>query len=111
MAVSKLRNRVVLFRLTQDEYNSVQKACAEGSARSISDFARMRILGSGSDISSLTQIESTLAELSQSVENLTRLLTADKNQDKTSDQSSVQPRASAATAGHNGTGLSTPGGD
>src|SRR4051812_35348764 len=103
MAVSKLRNRVVLFRLTQDEYDSVQKACVEGSARSISDFARVRILGSAPDSTSLAQIESTLAELSRSVENLTRLIM----QDRTLDPSGVQPRTSAATAGHNGSGSST----
>ena len=45
MAVTKPRNRVVLFRLTQDEYEAVQAACSENSARSLSDFARARILG------------------------------------------------------------------
>ena len=33
MAISKPRNRVVLFRLTQEEYAQVQQACAEESAR------------------------------------------------------------------------------
>ena len=105
MAVSKLRNRVVLFRLTQDEYDSVQKACVEGSARSISDFARVRILGSG-DNSSLAQVESQLAELSRAVENLTHLLTQGKNLDE-----SVAPRANVAAAGHNGSALPKSAGD
>ena len=74
MAVSKLRNRVVLFRLTQDEYDRVQQACADASARSISDFARARILGDPANGPSLSQIETKLAELSHSVEKLARSL-------------------------------------
>ena len=47
MAISKPRNRVVLFRLTQEEFSEVQQACENGAARSVSDYARARILGVG----------------------------------------------------------------
>ena len=44
MAVSKPRNRTLIFRLTQDEYDFLQAAST--GARSLSDFARERLLGS-----------------------------------------------------------------
>lgn len=75
MPVMKPRNRVVLFRLTQDEYNYLQAACSAGSARSLSDFARSRILGPAiAEEPSLTQVEEKLAELKFAVEQLTQTL-------------------------------------
>jgi hypothetical protein len=44
MAVNKPRNRSLIFRLTQDEYECLQ--AASSGARSLSDFARERLLGS-----------------------------------------------------------------
>lgn len=96
MAVSKLRNRVVLFRLTQDEYDHVQQACTDASARSISDFARARILGPASDVSALAQIESRVEDLSRAVENLTQLIL---KRDRNSTETVVAPRSDAAAAG------------
>jgi hypothetical protein len=90
MAVSKPRNRVVLFRLTQDEYNQVQEACASGAARSVSDFARARILGGPTDATSMTQIESRLAELSRTVERLTNVV-----------ETAVAPRSGVSSVGGN----------
>jgi len=75
MPVMKPRNRVVLFRLTQDEYNYLQAACSAGSARSISDFARSRILGPApSEDLPLTQVEEKLSALKQAVDQLTQSL-------------------------------------
>jgi len=45
-----LRNKIVLFRLTEDEYKSLRSASHETGARSLSDFARTEIMsriGSG----------------------------------------------------------------
>jgi outer membrane murein-binding lipoprotein Lpp len=97
MAISKPRNRVVLFRLTQEEYQQVQEACAEGGARSVSDFARARILGTAPGGSSLNQIQSQLAELSASVAKLTEAVAAS------------QPRAEAAGAGYGSNAFAKPG--
>ena len=44
MAVNKPRNRTLIFRLTQDEYDYLQ--AASSGARSLSDFARERLLRS-----------------------------------------------------------------
>jgi hypothetical protein len=107
MAVSKLRNRVVLFRLTQDEYDRVQQACADASARSISDFARARILGPGTDLSSMAQVESRVAELSQAIEKLTLLL----RPNGTSTEPVTRPRADAAVAGQGANAFLATSGD
>jgi hypothetical protein len=75
MPITKPRNRVVLFRLTQDEYESLQAACSADQARSISDYARARILGqnggqTGANGESLAQVEAQLAEIRNAVERL-----------------------------------------
>jgi len=44
MAVLKSRNRLVTFRLTDDEWLSLKRVCVKESARSISDFARDAVI-------------------------------------------------------------------
>lgn len=44
MAVTKPRNRLVNFRVSEDEFRSLREACETGGARSISDFARCAVL-------------------------------------------------------------------
>lgn len=44
MAVNKPRNRILIFRLTQDEYQTLQTASS--GSRSLSEFARDKLLGS-----------------------------------------------------------------
>jgi hypothetical protein len=39
------KKRIVNFRLTEDEYVTLQKACSTSGARSISDYARSVLLG------------------------------------------------------------------
>lgn len=48
MAVTKPRNRLVNFRVSEDEFNSLREACESGGARSISDFARCAVLSPNS---------------------------------------------------------------
>jgi hypothetical protein len=88
MAISKPRNRVVLFRLTQEEFNEVQQACAAGAARSVSDYARARILGM-SETPSLATMEHRIGELTRAVAHLTKLVEA-----------TTAPRAEAAAASY-----------
>ena len=44
MPVLKRRDRVVVFRLTQDEYEELKTVCTVRGARNISDFARSELL-------------------------------------------------------------------
>lgn len=44
MSVIRPRNRLVNFRLSEDEFDRLRNSCAEYGARSISDFARSSVL-------------------------------------------------------------------
>lgn len=46
MSVLKPRNRLVNFRLSEEEFASLQAACRASGARSLSDFARSAVLAS-----------------------------------------------------------------
>jgi hypothetical protein len=41
---SKPRDRVVVFRVSQDEYRALKEACDRRGSRNLSDFARSEIL-------------------------------------------------------------------
>jgi len=41
---SKPRDRVVVFRVSQEEYRALKEACDRRGARNLSDFARSEIL-------------------------------------------------------------------
>jgi hypothetical protein len=68
MAVNNPRNRILIFRLTQDEYEALQSASS--GARSLSEFARAKLMGSLGG----NHIDLQLTELKSSVERLTHLL-------------------------------------
>jgi hypothetical protein len=46
MSVWKPRNRLVNFRLSEEEFEGLQAACRASGARSLSDFARSAVLQS-----------------------------------------------------------------
>lgn len=102
MAITKPRNRVVLFRLTEDEYQHLQQACEAGQARSISDYARARILGpdhvdgaqkpsilDADSAPSIQQVQDQLDQLHTAVETLTAMVAG----------TMPQPRKVAASVG------------
>ena len=68
MAVNKPRNRTLLCRLTQDEYDCLQ--AASSGARSLSDFARARLLAEVTR----PRIEQQLTELKMTVERIAEML-------------------------------------
>jgi len=80
VSVTKPRNKAVLFRVTEDEYNRLIHACSSGGARSLSDFARARLLYSTpapaelslAQAPSLAQVEEKLDELKSAVDQLTQ---------------------------------------
>lgn len=77
MSIAKPRNRIVVFRLTQDEYRLLAEACRVRGGRNVSDFTRSELmatlsaepgaLGGGGHFSGLhegiVRIESALAQL------------------------------------------------
>jgi hypothetical protein len=46
MPVFKPRDRIVIFRLTQDEYDSLLAVCHKRGARNLTDFTRSEVLAS-----------------------------------------------------------------
>ena len=78
MPILKRRDRIVVFRLSQDEYEGLKAACAERGAASISSFARAELLTSLdrdrlSGVSrQLTQLESSMQRITQILETITQ---------------------------------------
>jgi hypothetical protein len=73
MPALKRRDRIVIFRLTQDEYESMKSVCARRGARNISDFARTALLLS-IERERQSDTEQKLAALQSTVERMSRLL-------------------------------------
>jgi hypothetical protein len=74
MAVTKPRNRIVIFRLSEDEYETLQSASS--GSRSLSEFARAKLmssLGSNPIDTQLTDLKTTVARLADLLEKTTVL--------------------------------------
>lgn len=79
MKTAKPRNRVVIFRLTQEEYAVLQLACSQAGARNLSDYTRSELLSivhSDPIEQHLRDIEDRLTELQSRVTQLSDRLFA-----------------------------------
>ncbi len=88
MSILKPRNRLVNFRLTDEEFSYLRDACSAQGARSISDFARSAVLrqadraGTGTikpqvgwdepSTQSLTELQTMMVQLEARVGQLVR---------------------------------------
>lgn len=68
MAVHNPRNRILIFRLTQDEYQALQ--AASSGARSLSEFARAKLM----DSLGVSPLDAQLSELKHKVSRIEELL-------------------------------------
>lgn len=71
MAVTKPRNRLVNFRVSEEEFQNLREACLSGGARSISDFARSAVLntfGSSGEVEG--QLKVRLSTIDQKMDEL-----------------------------------------
>jgi hypothetical protein len=71
MAVLKPRNRLVYFRVSEDEFQQLVQLCQREGARSISDLARdamHRLLGDGKDSANGNQISAESKLLGRLIE-------------------------------------------
>lgn len=81
MAIYSPRTRLVNFRLSEDEYQTLKEAAIRQGARSISDFARGAILNSVTNPRSengqvdLTGLDRKMNEIQGTVEKISGLLT------------------------------------
>jgi uncharacterized protein (DUF1778 family) len=80
MSVLKPRNRLVNFRLTDEEVTILHQACREQGARSISDFARAAVMTQvegappGATDAQLIRLEAAVQSLDARVAELNSLL-------------------------------------
>jgi hypothetical protein len=80
--VLRPRNRLVIFRLSEEEYQNLKAACVVKEARSLSDFARSAVLGSvdAEEINQeslekrLSGLGRRLSELEAGIQHILRLL-------------------------------------
>ena len=73
MAVTKPRNRTLIFRLTQDEYQTLQVASNDRGARSLSEFARVTLLdalGAPALDTKIADLRNTIAQLAERLEKI-----------------------------------------
>jgi hypothetical protein len=84
MLAKERRTRLIRFRVSPDEYESLSRFCASSGARSLSDMARsalqqtMRGQPSGGDLAvleELRRVSQTLREMNDELANLRHLLT------------------------------------
>jgi hypothetical protein len=72
------RNRVVVFRVTQEEYKLLRSTCLERGGRSLSDFTRSGLLAllksTGQSDERIALFERKLASVQYSVQHIIRLM-------------------------------------
>ena len=73
MAVNNPRNRILIFRLTQGEYDALRTASSEKGARSLSDYARGKLLASAEGAA----LDAQISELRSTVTRIAQLLERD----------------------------------
>ncbi len=73
MGVRKRRDRLVVFRLTQEEYRRLQRESSRNGARSLSDYTRARLLEAGEQAAG-RRIEKRLARFDERLEEVQTVL-------------------------------------
>ena len=82
MSVRNPRNRLVNFRLSDEEYERVRQSCATSGSRSISEFARTAVLqvveSQAADLQPVRvdELAEKVADLESRVQQFLRLLVA-----------------------------------
>lgn len=107
MSVLRPRNRLVNFRLSEDEFEKLRDSCERFGARSISDFARSSVLArleegpeqAASPKTKIATLDNKVMELETRVSQLLKLVdaTAPSTQASLIEMSQAVQTASAAT--------------
>ena len=74
MPVLRPRNRLVIFRVSDEEYEALRTAYAGHGARSMSDFARSAALRSAAGQESLATLSHKVAELEAQLAGLMKIV-------------------------------------
>lgn len=75
MAVTKPRNRLVNFRVSEDEYQTLQTLTENSGSRSMSDLARNRTLGSDKTLQPVDNAGLIVAKINRLENQMTGLAT------------------------------------
>jgi hypothetical protein len=73
----KRRNRIVVFRLTEDEYEFLRGACHTAGGRNLSDFTRSEVLtrlASAPEIANFSALDQRLEEMQAQLQSVLALL-------------------------------------
>jgi hypothetical protein len=70
----KNRSRMVIFRLTQEEYDSLRSACVAANGRSISDYMRSELLALAHTDPRGQATESRFSEIDRKLDELHALI-------------------------------------
>jgi len=99
MSVLRPRNRLVNFRLSEDEFDRLKNSCAHSGARSISDFARSSVLNRLEATASpeaspqLASLDVKVTDLESRVVQLINLLTGMESEGETARAAAVAKTA------------------
>ena len=79
MSFLKRRDRIVVFRLTDDEYQNLRTSCESRGARNLSDFARTELMTSLEEHRQtlqgrLSEVDQKLSSLHSVVQRMEKLL-------------------------------------
>ena len=68
--LSNRRDRLVIFRLSQDEYDKLKAASERNGARNLSDFTRTEVLNALNSRAPGNHVEQTLGSIEQDMADL-----------------------------------------
>ena len=74
MATLHQRNRIVVFRLTQEEHQSLQSACIAAGSRSLSDYTRTQLLTLMSADASQSLVERRFGDIDRKLSALHQII-------------------------------------
>lgn len=81
MPVYRPRTRLVNFRLSEEEYQSLRETCARSGARSVSDYARSAVLtGSPAPVSVPAVLQPSCSDRWERLESLVQNIGAQVNE-------------------------------
>jgi hypothetical protein len=70
MASLHARNRIVVFRLTEQEYNTLRSACVAAGSRNLSDFTRTELMSLVQADSRSSALERKFVEMDRKLDEL-----------------------------------------
>jgi hypothetical protein len=74
LPTAKPRNKIVVFRLTQDEYRTLTEACRAKGGRNVSEFTRSELMATLTSESAALSVEARFCGLNEGILRIERAL-------------------------------------